>query len=308
MRRGIVLAGTAAVLLLGIAGCTASSGGSTSSSDGSAGSLPAPAADGAPDTSAIGTEAGVAADASRDVVITGYLDLLSEDPLAAASRARGIVTGSGGRLDGYTETPANGDQPANAQLTARIPSDRLDETVESLRELGDVRSLSTTSSDVTQQTTDLDARITSLQASVDRLRTLLGTATTASDLVAVETTLSEREADLESLTAQRTALADQVDYATLSVTVSTPGITGSNTPSDFWGGLVAGFRALVAALGFALVALGAALPWLVFLAVVGAVVFGIVRAIGAARRRRRLARVPDASADSGPERPVGDVS
>ena len=161
---------------------------------------------------------------------------------------------------------------------------------------------------MTQQTTDLDARITSLQASVDRLRTLLGTATTASDLVAVETTLSQREADLESLTAQLTALADQVDYATLSVSVSTPGITGPNTPSDFWGGLVAGFRALVAALGFALVALGAALPWLVFLAVVGALSLGILRMVRVARRNRRPTTTTDASGSENPDGSGGAVS
>ncbi|WP_210507060.1 DUF4349 domain-containing protein [Naasia sp. SYSU D00057] len=212
------------------------------------------------------------------------------DPLEAADEARRVVEAAGGRLDGVTKEPPSDRQKASAQLVARIPADRLDATLADLEELGTVQSLSTSSNDVTQQTTDLDARIASLQASVDRLRQLLTSAASTADLVAIETALSEREAELESLTAQRTYLADQVDYATITIAISTPAALPTPTPTDFPGAVAAGFAALVAALGWTLVAVGAALPWIVFLGLVGLIVFALLRL----RRRRSRGRGPEA--------------
>ena len=53
---------------------------------------------------------------------------------------------------------------------------------------------------------DLDARIKALQTSVDRMTQLLAQATRIEDLLAIETQLSQRQAELDSLKAQRTWL------------------------------------------------------------------------------------------------------
>ena len=52
--------------------------------------------------------------------------------------------------------------------------------------------------DVTTEVADVDSRLRTAQASVDRLRTLLGEARTAADLVVVEAALAKRESDLEA--------------------------------------------------------------------------------------------------------------
>ncbi|HEY8589413.1 MAG TPA: DUF4349 domain-containing protein, partial [Naasia sp.] len=234
----------------------------------------------------VGGDEGVDSDGDRDVIVTGWLDVTAADPLSAADSARSIVERAGGRLDSVTKEPGNSYQDPSAQLVTRIPAEDLDATLAELEALGTTLSLSTSSSDVTQQTTDLDARIASLQASVDRLRTLITSAATTTDLIAIETALSEREANLESLIAQRESIGDQVEFATVTVTFTTPAAAPNTAPTDFFGAVVAGWNALVAALGAVVIALGAALPWIVFLALLAGVVLLLIRVM----RRRRPAR------------------
>jgi hypothetical protein len=291
MKTSLRIAAVAAVVLA-LAGCTSGSGGSSSSSDGGG-----VAVDGGTSSGGEAPVAGQAPDVAngRDVVVTGYLAMVTSDPLRAADDARAVVERSGGRLDGITKEPKSEFQDASSQLVARIPSQRLDDTLDEVEALGRVQSLSTTSNDVTQQTTDLDARITSLQSSVDRLRQLIGNATSTTDLIAIETALSEREANLEGLTAQRDYLADQVDYATITIAFTTPAGAPDAPPTDFWGAIVAGFAALMAALGWTLIAIGAALPWLVFLVLLAAIALLIVRLVRRGRRAKPAAETPPAA-------------
>lgn len=58
---------------------------------------------------------------------------------------------------------------------------------------------------------------------MDRIRALLAQADTIGDVLAIESELASREADLDSLVARRTALRDQVTTSTLTVDLRVPG-------------------------------------------------------------------------------------
>src|SRR5918993_2379043 len=215
-------------------------------------------------------------DDDRSVITTGWMSVTVDDPIESAEEAAGIVEQAGGRLDSREETPATDTQSARASLTMRIPSDEMKGVVDELRELGSVNSVSTTSSDVTQQRNDLDARIEALGASVDRLQQLLATATSIADLIAIESELTTRQTELDSLTQQRDWIVDQVDYSTLTLELITEEVAPDPAPDDFWSGLAAGWAALV---GFASglgVAIGVLLPWLLTGLVIAAIVVTIV--------------------------------
>lgn len=239
--------------------------------------------------------------ADRDVIVQGYLTITAEDPIEAADDAVRIVERAGGRVDSRSEHPSvdarredGGRNGAFAQLVVRIPSDELTETLDEIKELGEVEDVSINSTDVTAQTQDLDARIEALQASVDRLLALLASATSTTDLIAIETALSERQANLESLEAQRRYLSEQVDLSTITVDFGSEESAPIDEPEGFLDGLAAGWSALVAFLGATLIAVGVALPWLAVIAVLALAVFLIVRAV---RRSRRAKKAP--SEDSG---------
>ena len=288
------LAASAVVLAaLLLSGCT-SSGTSESSgppvSDGG-GVIGEPAPDKGADGGSNGLDTGDSSGGrdlaeDRDVVTTGSVSITVKDPIAAAQDAVTITEQAGGRIDSRTENPSIDGQPASANLVLRIPADELDRAVAELKKLGTVNKVSLNASDITQQTRDIDARIISLQTSVDRLLALMTQATDTTDLIAIEGALSQRQAELESLQSQRDYLADQVDYSTISLDLYAVGTVPPPDPDNFWDGLVAGWNALMTALGGALVAVGFLLPWLAVLGVIGAVVLLIV---WLSTRKRRAA-------------------
>jgi hypothetical protein len=287
MRRSVLLVSVALAAALALAGCSAGAGaGSTGTSDSGAAGHGAPLANDAPATTGSGGEK--AASTDRSIVVTGELVVTASDPLRAADRAASIVRSAGGRVDGRSERAGSQGHAGTASLTLRIPAAKLDTTLAALKGLGRTDRVSTASTDVTSRTEDLDARITALRATIQRLIELEKRATDTSDLVEIESTIGDRQGDLESLEAQQRGLADQVAMSTITMTLQPTGTIVESTPAGFGDGLATGWSAFVAFWGAALVALGVALPWLLLLALLGAIALGVVAIV---RRRARNAVV-----------------
>ena len=125
-----------------------------------------------------------------------------------------IVEAAGGRVDGRTEYAATDSDKGSAHLQLRIPADKLTATLDKLEELGRADQVSLSTSDVTVQSQDLDARINALRASIERLNALMAQATNIDDLITLESAISDRQGELESLEAQQRYLADQVSMST----------------------------------------------------------------------------------------------
>jgi Flp pilus assembly protein TadB len=155
--------------------------------------------------------------------------------------------------------------------------------------------VTTNSADVTGQTQDLDARITALRTTIQRMLELEARATDTSDLISLETAIGDRQGELESLEAQQRDLADQVAMSTIALTLHPKGTTVAPSKAGFGDGIVTGWSAFVAFWGTALVVLGVLLPWLVLAGLIVALVFGIRWAV---RRRRRGSEPAQAVAES----------
>ncbi len=277
---GAVVLVVAALLL---AGCTGGGGASNSVGSGGSTMQTKPGKDASGAVADPAAKSNTVISPNRDVVTTGSLSLTAADPIASADRATALVLGAGGRVDSSSEQPGTATEKPSATLVFRIPSSNLDATLTAIKRLGSVDSATLNATDVTAQSSDIDGRITALQTSVDRLLALMAKATTTADLITIESTLSDRQAQLDSLRAQQRALADQVAMSTITVTIHAKGTVAAAAPVTFWSGLTAGWNSLVAAVNGLLVALGAALPWLVVLGVLGAIAWWIARWIGRKR-------------------------
>lgn len=297
--------------MLVLAGCTAP----TSHSTDSAGSPPAVGAPtvGTPAVGEGATPGRSPSKADRQVISTGTVSITADDPIGAADAAVKLIEGAGGRVDSRSEQPAPVKLDATssvsvpdplapvgpaAQLVVRIPAASLTETLDAIKNLGTVQFVSITATDVTAQSQDLDARVAALRASVDRLLGLLTAATTTKDLIDIETALSSRQADLESLESQRRALSDQVELSTITVSFASSATAPTKKPSDFVSGVSVGWQTLISFLGGAIVVVGFLLPWLIAVGLVGCVVFVLVRR--AARKRRAAFFAGNAAAAPSP--------
>ena len=223
--------------------------------------------------------------AKRDVVKTASMTVVVASPSDAADQATGIVDDVRGRVDSRTDDAGSNGGRASTTVTLRVPTAELDETMRKLKELGTVERAEVTVEDVTAQRVDLDARITALQTSVDRLLAIVRDARDPDALIKAEDALSERQAELDSLRAQREALGDRIDYSTVNVSFVADAI-GGPAPKEyrgFTGSVQHGFDILVSVVGNLVLLFGLMLPWLVVVAVAGAIGFGIVRLVRSRR-------------------------
>ena len=292
--RPALLASVLLIAGLALAGCSA--GSNSGSNSAPSGGSQSDAVGGAPvagDAGAgNGTESGAksgsgsAATVDRSIVVTGTVTITADAPLTASAKAVSIVEGAGGRIDGRTENAASNGDRGSAILVLRIPAKVLNPTLDALRKLGRVDQIATNSTDVTAQTQDLGARIDALRASVARLLQLEAKATTTTDLVAIESALSERQGELESLEAQQRGLNDQISMSTITLTLRSDAAAPPVKPVDFWAGLGTGWKAFVGFWTTALVALGILTPWLALTALALLVALGTRRVL----RRRAAAR------------------
>lgn len=301
---GVMAVGVSVVLLAGRSGPSSrygpSSGYDSSESSGTSAVAPAvPSYSGtAPDgASGRSSAAGSAGDATapapapgkelqvgapRDLVRSAQLTLDVDDSTTRARQVRTAATAVGGLV---VQEQSSDDYAA---ITVRVPADSLDALVDDVAGLGTIVDRSSQVTDATADVVDLDARVRSQQASVDRVRALLAQAQSIGDVVSIESELASREADLDSLTGRLAALRDRVALSTLTVDLRGPQAPVVPTeeptgPAGWSSGLAAGWAGLLAVGTAAAAVAGFLLPMLPPVAVVLGVVW-VVRRIVRGRR------------------------
>jgi hypothetical protein len=271
---------TAAVLL---SGCGASGNDEASTSSGAA----APQqADGASDSKVTGKPAagGKAVPAvpgsgaaqpsvTRAIIKTGALTVeVDDDVNSQRQKAIGIVTGLRGQVASEDSTSNEDGRITQSNLVVKVPTASYETAIDRLSGLGKRTAIHQESSDVTEQVVDVDSRISSQRASLDRMRALLAKATTIGEIVSVESELTRREADLEALLAKQKNLSLQTELATLNVTIAEKGKSPAPAKAEghgFLSGLSNGWDAFTATFSALATAVGAMLPFLIALALIG---------------------------------------
>ncbi|MCG8925612.1 DUF4349 domain-containing protein [Lentzea sp. CC55] len=271
-----------ALLALASAGCgSGSSGGGTSAKDAAAppqaAQNAAPQQENAPAVQPVQQQ-------ERQLVRTADVDLRADDVLKAIGQVKDRARAVGGFAGQENSTKKSG------SVTVRVPSVELDKLVQDLANVGEVTRSEVRSQDVTDQLVDVESRIATQKASVERLRALFERAGSTSEVAQVESELTKRQAELESMQRRSESLKGQVAMATLTVDVATTPIAPPEEEKvGFLGALAGGWDALVAVTGVVLIGIGAMLPFLVALGVPAAAVVYLMR------RRRRVTRTNEAA-------------
>lgn len=251
----------------------------------------------------------------RSVIYMVDLVLEVDDVGSAAEQAELVATRYGGYVQSET-TYGTGQDPlpvepdeldiapyppsgAQAVVVLRVPAEEYGDAVDALEALGETVSRSRNAQDVTEEVVDVESRIETQEASIDRLRSLLAEATEISDILAIESELTVRTAELESLQARQQQLASLTGFATITVTLIPPE-TVVEEGTGFAAGLEAGWDAFIRALELGVTALGAALPFILAIAVV---LVPVVIWVLVSHRRQRSASAAGRGTDHEEELP-----
>ncbi len=171
--------------------------------------------------------AGAAGDvlAGRKIIRQASLVVQDADPEAVLQEIVQLVEGAGGFVASSDLQRTVGEDPPRIDVTLRLPSGSLSATMAAIGSLVDeVLSRQLGSSDVTAQYLDIEARLRNLETLESELLILLTevrdvTDPEATDLLLVFDRLQSVRLEIEQLVGQRQAFDDQVDLATLRITI-----------------------------------------------------------------------------------------
>ncbi|MFJ3973949.1 DUF4349 domain-containing protein [Streptomyces sp. NPDC090021] len=240
--------------------------------EGSAGAAAAPAPAGSAGSS--GAKDGAPVAVRPNVIRTATLGIETADVQKTLAAARTAADGAGGYV-GQESTERGENGRMTSTVTLRVPGERYDSVLAALEGGGKLLHRKVDAQDVTEKVADIGSRVSSQQASVARVREMMGRASALSEVVMLEGELSRRQSDLESLLAQQTALKDQTSMGTITLEVSEPVPAEEKEKEEeptFLGALSGGWEVFTKILRYLMVALGALLPFLLAASVVALLV------------------------------------
>lgn len=120
-------------------------------------------------------------------------------------------------LGAYNGSYYSGRTNRSANITARIPADKLDGFVKQIGEEANVVDRNESVEDVTLQYVDLDSHARMLEEEQERLLELLENAETIEDIITIESRLSEVKYQLESMKSQLRTFDNKVTYSTVHI-------------------------------------------------------------------------------------------
>lgn len=167
----------------------------------------------------------------RQVIRNGSVDLTVESVADAFDQVRGIVEQAGGYL--ASSSFSGRDETERARMTVRIPAEKFDQVIANLRNLAvDVDSVSTSSQDVTEEFSDLEASLRNLRAVEAQYLTLLGEANNIGDILQVQDRLNGVRYELERIQGRLNLLENQTSLATLEIALFPEAGAPDKEPGD----------------------------------------------------------------------------
>lgn len=190
---------------------------------GGPGSIPAPE---------FATNSSVVTSATRNLILTAQVHMKTQDPWATADKARAIATGLGGDILAMSQTGQG--ENRSAVITVRVPSDRFDEALRQLKTLdGEVMTSSVDAKDVTDQFTDLQARLVAKQAEEQRYLQLFPQAKTVDETLKIDAALGNVRVQIEQLQGQINLIKNRTEFSTISMSI-TPAVTVPAETGGVW--------------------------------------------------------------------------
>lgn len=180
------------------------------------------------------TDASSTSSIDQRVIKSGSIDMTSNNVSSTVTAISTLALTRNGFIQ-TSSTSDNESGKATAYVVLRVPTDVFEATMSDIVALGvHVNTESMSGEDVTEQFTDVSARLTAAKAQEAQYLVILKSATSVGDILAVQEHLATVRSEIESLQGQVNFLENETDLATISVTVSeeTTAATASENKFD----------------------------------------------------------------------------
>ena len=231
---------------------------------------------------------------ARKWIVTIRIQAETEDLDALLESLNGRVDELGGYVEAsnvYNGSAYHGSaRYRNASLTIRVPAENADKFTQQVSQASNVISHNKDMDDITLTYVSVESRMKALQVEEERLLELLAKAETMSDLLEIESRLTEVRYELEQVTSQLRVYDNRVDYATIHLDISEVKEYTVVEEQTVWQRIGTGFMDSLKAIGNFLVELFifllANLPYLILIAAVVWLIVFLCRRSAAKRRAK----------------------
>ena len=165
---------------------------------------------------------------ARQLIVESWIGLEVDDIDAAVRHIETIAAQRGGWVESAEIYGEAGYRSASVQL--RVPADRLDNVLDTLRGLGRVTDEGVSSTDVTERLIDNEARLSAWHAQEARLVTLLENAPTVEDIIQIEQRIAQVRSDIEYVEATQRNLTNRVATSLITVNLRLPARFAADPP------------------------------------------------------------------------------
>lgn len=228
--------------------------------------------------------------AGRKIIRDATVSLGVEDVGASVRRVEAIASGAGGFVSSSSVFMEDMPEPSedevapprrtqSASVTIRVPSSAYASVMNQIRGLdGELQSESSTTSDVSEEFADLEARLRNLEATEARYLELLDRAETIPDILTLQDRINSVRLEIERIQGRINLLNDLTDLATIVVQLSplTAPIEAPSEPGwaqQAWDNAWEDSQQVLEAMGTAAIVIGVVLAWLAVPVLVIAVVW-----------------------------------
>ena len=170
-----------------------------------------------------GSVQGSAGVTAQKLIRTMNLEVETDDLNALLGPLEGKIKAMGGYIE--SRNVRNGSSNISrryryANLTIRVPVDRLDEMTEHIQGQTNVVSINESAEDITLTYVATQSRVKALEVEQERLLELLAKANNMSDLLQIEERLTSVRTELEKVASQLRLYDNLVDYGTLHLSIT----------------------------------------------------------------------------------------
>lgn len=160
------------------------------------------------------------AQSGRQLIVEAWVSLEVNDIDSAARQVETLAAQRGGWVESSDIVGEGGYRIASIGI--RVPSERLNNAMDTLRGLGRVTDEGVSSTDVTDRLIDNEARLEAWKVQEERLVMLLENAATVEDVIEIERRIAEVRADIEQVAATQRNLENRVAASLIRVNLHLP--------------------------------------------------------------------------------------
>lgn len=164
-------------------------------------------------------------DSERIVIKNASVSIVVPDPSSAMESITDMAEDMGGfvvNLNMYKTTTSQGLEVPTANITVRVPAEKLDQALKQIKDLVedseiDILNEDISGQDVTSEVTDLESRLRNLEAAEEQLLTIMDNTTETEDVISVFRELTSVRGEIEVIQGQVKYYRESAQLSAISI-------------------------------------------------------------------------------------------